>query len=66
MLTCREVTQLLSEAQERKLTVAERLRLRVHLAMCRGCANFKKQMSFLHDACRQFVIEPASKERGES
>ncbi len=65
MLTCREVTQLLSEAQERNLTLAERLQLRVHLAMCRGCAHFKKQMSFLHDACRRYVGEPASKERAE-
>ena len=65
MLTCREVTQLLPEAQERELSLAERLRLRLHLAMCQGCANFKKQMSFLHDACRHFVAEPTSKVRGE-
>ncbi|MEF8724924.1 MAG: zf-HC2 domain-containing protein [Candidatus Accumulibacter delftensis] len=65
MLTCREVTLLLSEGQERQLTVGEGLRLRVHLVMCQGCANFKKQMSFLHAACRRFVVEPASKERGE-
>ncbi|WP_374680867.1 zf-HC2 domain-containing protein [Accumulibacter sp.] len=65
MLTCREVTQLLSEEHDRPLTLAERLRLRVHLAMCQGCANFKKQMNFLHAACRQFAGEPAGKERGD-
>ncbi|EXI87132.1 MAG: hypothetical protein AW11_02742 [Candidatus Accumulibacter regalis] len=65
MLTCREVTQLLSEEQDRPLTLAERLRLRVHLAMCQGCANFKKQMNFLHAACRRFAGEPAGKERGD-
>lgn len=65
MLTCREVTQLLSEAQDRELSLGERLRLRLHLAMCRGCANFRQQMAFLRDACRQFAGEPVGKERGE-
>ncbi|MCB1932059.1 MAG: zf-HC2 domain-containing protein [Candidatus Accumulibacter sp.] len=65
MLTCREVTQLLSEGQDRKLTVAERVRLRIHLAMCQGCARFRKQMDFLHQACRQFVVGPAGGERDD-
>lgn len=65
MLTCREVTQLLSEGQDRKHTGSERLRLRLHLAMCQGCARFKKQVDFLHQACRQFVAEPSGKDRGD-
>jgi len=31
----------------------ERLRLRVHLAICDGCTNFKKQMDFLRKAVKQ-------------
>ena len=54
MLKCRDVTHLLSEAQDRKLTLSERFRLEVHLAMCEGCKNFKGQMAFLREACKRY------------
>ncbi|MBP6653580.1 MAG: zf-HC2 domain-containing protein [Propionivibrio sp.] len=54
MLKCRDVTHLLSEAQDRKLTLAERFQLEVHLAMCEGCKNFKGQMAFLREACKRY------------
>jgi len=52
MLNCKQVTHLLSEAQDRELTLGERLPLRLHLAMCKGCRNFEKQMDFLRAALR--------------
>jgi hypothetical protein len=55
MLTCKEVTHLLSEGQDRKLTVGERLKLEMHMVMCEGCGNFRKQMDFLRAACRRYV-----------
>jgi hypothetical protein len=55
MLTCKEVTHLLSEGQDRKLTVAERARLEMHLLVCSGCSRFRKQMDFLRAACRRYV-----------
>ena len=55
MLKCKDMTHLLSEAQDRKLTVSERLQLEMHLAMCSGCRNFKRQMAFIRQACRQYL-----------
>lgn len=55
MLTCKEVTHLLSDSQDRKLTLGERVNLEIHLAMCKGCSNFRKQLAFLHAACRGYV-----------
>ena len=55
MLSCKQVTHLLSEGQDRKLTLGEQLQLKMHLAMCRGCRNFKGQMAFLREACRRYV-----------
>lgn len=55
MLSCKEVTHKLSEAQDRELSLSERLQLEMHLAMCRGCRNFKKQMNFLRMACRRYM-----------
>lgn len=55
MLTCKEVTYLLSESQDRKLTLSEKMQLEMHLAMCKGCTNFKSQMKFLREACKRYV-----------
>lgn len=55
MLSCKEVTHLLSEAQDRKITLSERVNLEMHLAICKGCSNFKNQMTFLRQACRRYL-----------
>lgn len=60
MLNCKEVTHLLSQAQDRQLSLAERLSLRLHLAICRGCSNFSGQIDFLRQACRRYT------DRGDS
>ena len=43
---------LLSQAQDRRLGIVERLRLEAHLQLCRGCDNFHKQLDFLRSATR--------------
>lgn len=58
MLNCKEVTHLLSEAQDRKLPLAERIPLQLHLAVCVGCRNFNKQLDFLRLATRRYPDAP--------
>jgi hypothetical protein len=53
MLSCKEATRLVSEGLDRKLGFAERLALRLHLAICDGCSNFKKQVGFLRRAIQR-------------
>lgn len=55
MRTCREVSELLSQAQERNLTAGERCGLRVHLALCNGCRNFREQLAFIRRAMQEYV-----------
>jgi len=50
ILNCKEVTRLVSQGLDRHLGFGERLRLRLHLAICDGCANFRQQMLFLRKA----------------
>jgi hypothetical protein len=50
MLSCKEVTRMVSQGLDRRLGLFERLRLRVHLAICDGCANFTKQVAFIRKA----------------
>lgn len=52
--TCREIHQLVSEGMDRPLTLIEKVRMRLHLAVCEGCTRFTKQMALIRRAMRQF------------
>jgi hypothetical protein len=54
MRTCKEVSELLSQAQERRLGAGERLSVRLHLLICKGCTNFRAQLQFLRTAVRRY------------
>ena len=47
MLSCERAAALSSESMERRLTLRERFALRVHLAMCKLCRRFTRQIHFL-------------------
>ena len=53
MLSCKEVTRLVSDGLDRKLGFGERVALRLHFAVCRGCRNFNRQVMFLREAVKQ-------------
>lgn len=53
MMTCKQATELMSQGQDRPLTTYERLRLRVHLMICRGCSNYNKHLDIIRAAMRR-------------
>lgn len=55
MLNCQSTTKLVSQAQERRLSLREKMGLNVHLMMCSGCRNFSQQIPFLRQAMRAFA-----------
>jgi len=56
MLKCRDITRLTSEELDRELSLREKMALKVHLMMCRGCQNFRP---------RQSISGSSSKSMGE-
>jgi hypothetical protein len=56
MLTCKEVSQLVSDSLDRKLLLWQRVQVRMHLLMCRFCSRFRKQTLFLRDAARHYLM----------
>ncbi len=44
MMTCREVTDLVTEYLERRLGWQDRLRFQLHIGMCRHCRAYLRQM----------------------
>ncbi|MDX2502963.1 MAG: zf-HC2 domain-containing protein [Gammaproteobacteria bacterium] len=44
MLTCKDTSRLISEGQERHLSLKEKISLRMHLWMCNNCRRFEQQI----------------------
>lgn len=54
LVSCRKVSHLISQMQERELTGIERWRLKWHLAICDACLAFEKQMRIMREAMRRY------------
>ena len=50
LLSCKQVTRLVSQGLDRDMNFTERVRLRVHLAICDGCTNFGEQLRILRES----------------
>jgi hypothetical protein len=55
MLSCRDVTQLISESMDTSLPIGKRLGVRVHLLMCKFCARYERQLLLIRETVRRFV-----------
>lgn len=55
LLSCKETTRLLSQGEDRKLGFGERVALRMHLAVCKGCRNVRVQFRFLRVAVKSLA-----------
>ena len=55
MLSCKKTAQLVSQGMDRRLGLWERAAVRLHLAICDGCTNFKKQTAFLRQAMKRLA-----------
>ena len=53
VISCKEASRLLSQAQDRRLGWPERAKLRVHLALCDFCTRFEEQLRFMREAMRR-------------
>jgi len=58
MLSCKESTHLISEAQDRPLSFTEKAALETHMLICVGCRRYREQMDFLRTLCRQHPAHP--------
>jgi hypothetical protein len=54
MRNCKEVTALVVAREDRELPATERVALRVHMAMCKACPVFERQMLTMRNAMKQW------------
>jgi hypothetical protein len=51
---CKHTAELLSQGQDRSLTLPEKIRLKLHLLLCDGCRNFSRQLAFMRKALQRY------------
>ncbi|HEV2685788.1 MAG TPA: zf-HC2 domain-containing protein [Actinomycetota bacterium] len=50
MPSCESVSQLVSESHDRPISWSERAKIGFHVAMCRYCTRFQRQLGILKSA----------------
>lgn len=45
LLNCKQTSQLVSQSLDRRLSLGERIAVRVHLCICKYCRRFRQQLS---------------------
>jgi len=55
MISCKDVSELVSASLDRQLSTWERVKVRTHLFICKGCGNFSRQMKVLRAATQRLA-----------
>lgn len=53
MMSCKDAVKLMSQEQDRSLSLSERLGLRLHVFICRGCHATQRHFEFLRTVARE-------------
>jgi ribulose 1,5-bisphosphate carboxylase large subunit-like protein len=54
MRTCKEVTALVIAREDRELPLTEQLALHMHMAICKACPTFERQVMTMRNAMKQW------------
>lgn len=54
MRSCREISELVSQGMDKKLSLVETLAIRFHVMMCSHCRNFMHQTRFMRKAAEHY------------
>ena len=53
MLSCKEITRLVSESLDRPLPLRQRVAVRLHILFCKLCDRYRRHLFFIRDALRR-------------
>lgn len=58
-MTCLQVTKLISESQERSLSLFEKTGMNAHLLICPHCVNFNHNVKQIRKMMKEFAKSEA-------
>lgn len=66
MMSCKEASELMSQALDIRLPLSRRIGLRIHVWLCTMCARYEKQLQFLQRAAARYAGHTAQSMRDDS
>ena len=51
---CKQTHELVSQGLDRRLSLAERTKVKLHLSICESCTNFSGQMALLRKVMHNY------------
>ena len=58
MLNCKQLTELVTDYLEHKMSLGDRLRFQMHLGMCKHCRAYLRQMKLTIETLGHLPPEP--------
>lgn len=55
MLSCKDVTRLISESMDHSLPLGKRVGMRLHLLICKFCARYERQLLLIRETVKRLV-----------
>jgi len=55
MLSCKDVTRLLSESMDHSLPLGKRVGVRLHLLVCKFCARYERQLLLIRETVQRLA-----------
>jgi hypothetical protein len=65
MYNCRNISMLVSQGLDKKLSLRERFSVWMHMIICFHCRNFQTQTQFIRKASRRYTDELQSRLDGK-
>jgi len=56
-LTCHDTSPLISEMMDRKVSFIKRLKIKIHLSLCKVCLYYKEQLELIRDLSKNLGRE---------
>ncbi len=57
MLTCKTVSRKVSDGMDARMSLTEKLSVRMHLLLCPACKRFATQLTILRDAMTSLWVD---------
>jgi predicted anti-sigma-YlaC factor YlaD len=58
MLSCKQITELVTDYLEGRMSLADRMRFQMHVGMCKHCRAYLRQMKVTIETLGQLPDEP--------
>ncbi len=53
--SCKRVAELVAQSQDEKLSLRDRIGIKLHIMICKGCQQYAKQLNLLNQATQTLI-----------